>query len=157
MSTLSRFFNHLPLIMALLMSPGAASAEKRVALIIGNGAYANAPHLPNPPNDAHDVAEALERSGFEAILGIDLDKARMDAAVVRFARAARDADIALFYYSGHAMQYAGINYLVPIDAKLTDEADLHLLERVDDIVADLQRAKNLRILVLDSVSGQPAR
>jgi hypothetical protein len=49
-----------------------------------------------------------------------------------------------FYYSGHAMQYAGINYLAPTGAKLTDEADLRLLERVDDIVADLQRAKNLR-------------
>ena len=79
----------------------------------------------------------------------------MDAAAVRFARAARDADVALFYYSGHAMQYAGINYLLPIDAKLTDEADLRLLERVDDIMIDLQRAKNLRILVLDSCRDNP--
>jgi formylglycine-generating enzyme required for sulfatase activity/uncharacterized caspase-like protein len=146
----------LPILVAtLLMSAEPASADKRVALVIGNGAYLNAAHLPNPPNDARDVAEALKRSGFEAILGIDLDKAGMDAAAVRFARAARDADVAMFYYSGHAMQYGGINYLLPIDAKLTDEADLRLLERVDDLVADLQRAKSLRILVLDSCRDNP--
>jgi uncharacterized caspase-like protein len=146
----------LPIIMAMtLMSVASAAADKRVALVIGNGAYENVPHLPNPPHDAKDVADALERSGFEIVLGIDLDKAAMDNAAIRFARAARDADVALFYYSGHAMQYAGINYLAPVDAKLTDEADLRLLERVDDIVADLQRAKNLRILVLDSCRNNP--
>jgi uncharacterized caspase-like protein/tetratricopeptide (TPR) repeat protein len=139
----------------ICMSAAPAAADKRVALVIGNGAYENVPHLPNPANDAKDVADALQRSGFDTILGVDLDKAAMDAAAIRFARAARDADVALFCYSGHAMQYAGINYLAPIDAKLTDEADLRLLERVDDIVAHLQRAKNLRILVLDSCRDNP--
>ena len=124
-------------------------------MVIGNGAYENVPHLPNPSHDAQDVADALKRSGFETILGIDLNKAAMDAAAIRFARAARDADVAMFYYSGHAMQYGGINYLAPVDAKLTDEADLRLLERLDDIVTDLQRAKNLRILVLDACRDNP--
>ena len=151
-----RYLSALPIVAAIIfVSAAPAAADKRVALIIGNGAYENVPHLPNPTNDAKDVADALQRSGFDTILGVDLDKAAMDAAAIRFARAARDADVALFYYSGHAMQYAGINYLAPTDAKLTDEADLRLLERVDDIVADLQRAKNLRILVLDSCRDNP--
>ncbi len=151
-----RCLSALSIVAAIIfVSVAPAAAEKRVALVIGNGAYENVPHLPNPPNDAKDVADALQRSGFDTILGIDLDKAAMDAAAVRFARTARDADVALFYYSGHAKQYAGINYLAPTDAKLTDEADLRLLERVDDIVADLQRAKNLRILVLDSCRDNP--
>jgi uncharacterized caspase-like protein len=151
-----RCLSALSIVAAIIfVSVAPAAAEKRVALVIGNGAYENVPHLPNPPNDAKDVADALQRSGFDTTLGIDLDKAAMDAAAVRFARAARDADVALFYYSGHAMQYAGINYLAPTGAKLTDEADLRLLERVDDIVADLQRAKNLRILVLDSCRDNP--
>jgi uncharacterized caspase-like protein len=102
-----------------LMSIAPAFADKRVALVIGNGAYRNAARLPNPPNDAQDVAAALKRSDFETIVGLDLDKTGMDAAAIRFARAARDADIAMFYYSGHALQYRGINYLVPVDAKLT--------------------------------------
>src|SRR5215471_1165077 len=61
----------------------------------------------------------------------------------------------MFYYSGHALQFNGVNYLAPVDAKLTDEADLRRLARVDDVVADLQQAKNLRILVLDSCRDNP--
>jgi uncharacterized caspase-like protein len=126
-----------------------------VALVIGNGAYRNAPKLPNPPNDAKDVAAALTRVGFDTILAVDADKTGLDDAEIRFARAARDADVAMFYYSGHALQYNGINYLMPVDAKLTDEADLRRMARVDDLIADLQQAKNLRILVLDSCRDNP--
>src|SRR5262249_51269422 len=106
-----------------------ALAEGRVALVIGNGAYQNAPRLPNPANDANDVAAALRRSGFETILATDLDRNGMDEATVNFARAARTADVALFYYSGHALQFNGVNYLAPIDARLTDEADLRRMTR----------------------------
>ncbi len=133
----------------------SALADKRVALVIGNGAYKNAPRLPNPKNDAQDVAAALKRVGFETILGLDLDRDGMEDSAVRFSRAARDADVSMFYYSGHAMQFGGVNYLMPVDAKLTDEADLRRLTKVDDIVADLQQAKNLRILVLDSCRDNP--
>jgi hypothetical protein len=134
---------------------GDALADRRVALVIGNGAYSHAPHLPNPSHDAEDVAAALKRTGFETIVGIDLDQAGMQDAAIRFARAARNADVALFYYSGHAMQYGGVNYLVPTDAELHDEADLRRMARVDEILADLQQAKNLRVLVLDSCRDNP--
>src|SRR5262249_55395981 len=142
-------------LVALAALTAPALAEKRVALVIGNGAYQSAPALANPGNDARDVAAALRRVGFETILGLDLDRAGMDDLAVRFARAARDADVAMFYYSGHALQFNGVNYLAPVDAKLTDEADLRRLARVDDIVADLQQAKNLRVLVLDSCRDNP--
>jgi uncharacterized caspase-like protein len=135
------------------VAPG--HAEKRVALVIGNGAYKNAPALPNPRNDAQDVSAALQRAGFETVTGLDLDRNGMEEAAIRFARRARDADVALFYYSGHALQFAGFNYLIPVDAKLTDEADLRRTTRVDEIVADLQQAKNLRILVLDACRDNP--
>jgi len=79
----------------------------------------------------------------------------MDDSAIRFARAARTADVAMFYYSGHALQFGGTNYLAPVDAKLSDEADLRRMIRVDDMVADLQQAKNLRILVLDSCRDNP--
>jgi uncharacterized caspase-like protein len=79
----------------------------------------------------------------------------MQDTAIEFARAAREADVALFYYSGHAMQFGGVNYLMPVDAKLSDEADLRRMARVDDILADLQQAKNLRILVLDACRDNP--
>jgi WD40 repeat protein len=132
-----------------------ASAEVRIALVIGNGAYQHVPTLPNPRNDATDVAAALKRAGFETIVGTDLDWDKMVDAEIRFARAARGADVALFYYSGHAMQFNGINYLAPVDAVLKDESDLRRMTRVDDIVSDLQQAKNLHILVLDSCRDNP--
>jgi hypothetical protein len=140
---------------ALLLGSDRSFAEKRIALVIGNGAYQNAPALPNPPHDASDVALAFKRLGFETTLAVDADKGAMDEATIQFARAARTADVAAFYYSGHAMQFAGVNYLAPIDAKLRDEADLKRMTRVDDILSDLQQAKNLRILVLDSCRDNP--
>jgi uncharacterized caspase-like protein len=70
------------------------------------------------------VAIALKRTNFEVIFATDLGQAEMQDAAINFSRAARNADVALFYYSGHAMQFNGVNYLMPIDAKLDDEADL---------------------------------
>ena len=139
----------------LLLTFSGANAEKRVALVIGNGAYKNAPNLPNSPNDASDVAAALARSGFDVIFETNLDQIGMQDASIRFAREARTADVAFFYYSGHALQFAGVNYLVPVDAELRDEADLRRMTRADQILADLQQAKNLRILVLDSCRDNP--
>jgi formylglycine-generating enzyme required for sulfatase activity len=132
-----------------------ALAEKRVALIIGNGVYTNAPRLPNPPHDADDVAAALKNIDFDVIRGTDLDQAGMQDAIIRFARAAQSADVGIFYYSGHAMQFNGVNYLMPVDAKLHDEADLYRFTKVDDVLGYLQQVKSLKILVLDSCRDNP--
>jgi uncharacterized caspase-like protein len=137
------------------LSAAGALADKRVALVIGNGAYAQVPHLSNPVHDAEDVAAALKRLGFETMMATDLNQAGMQEAEINFARAARTADVALFYYSGHAMQFGGVNYLAPIDAQLRDEPDLRRLARADEILADLQQAKTLRILILDSCRDNP--
>jgi uncharacterized caspase-like protein len=140
---------------SVLFATPAARAEKRVALVIGNAAYKNAATLQNPRNDATDASEALKRLGFETIVGLDLDRDGMEEKQIAFARAVRDADVALVYYSGHAMQFGGSNYLMPVDAALRDQADLRRLTRVDDVVADLKQAKNLRVLVLDACRVNP--
>src|SRR5215468_1290932 len=130
-------------------------ADRRVALVIGNGVYTKAPHLANPPHDVHDVAAALKRINFDVIQGTDLDRARMQDAIVRFARAAQSADVGIFYYSGHAIQFKGVNYLMPVDAKLDDEADLYRFTKVDDVLGYLQQVKALKILVLDACRNNP--
>jgi uncharacterized caspase-like protein len=89
------------LFLGIIVAP--ARAEKRVALVIGNGAYREVPRLLN------NVAAALERNGFETIVGLDLDKAEMDEKTISFARAARTADIAIFYYSGHALWWSQLS------------------------------------------------
>jgi uncharacterized caspase-like protein len=142
-------------VMLMCLGVLPCQAEKRVALVIGNGAYVNGP-LRNPPNDADDVAAALKGLDFETIVGLDLDRRQMKEATMRFARAVRDADVAVVYYSGHGMQDLGRNYLIPIDAKpTTNESDLRRMTSLEDIVVELQRAKKVRILVLDACRDNP--
>ena len=113
---------------ALLLSLAAmpSLAAKRIALVVGNGAYEHTVPLDNPRNDAADMARALQGLGFAVIEGLDLDKDAFEGKLREFARAARGADAALFFYAGHGLQVDGENYLVPIDARLTEEVDLDL-------------------------------
>ena len=140
----------------LLMSVLGANADRRVALVIGNAAYESTAALTNPKNDATDMADALKAVGFEVILATDVDKRRMERAIVRFARLAQQADAALFYYAGHGIQYRGVNYLVPIDARLEDEFSLNFdLARVSDVVSALDGARGVKILILDACRNNP--
>ena len=100
-----------------LMS-GAALADERVALVVGNADYSHAPVLVNPRNDAQDIAASLRRLGFHVTAGFDLDYATMKSRVTEFSRRAHGAEVALFFFAGHGMQVDGVNYLVPTDARL---------------------------------------
>ncbi len=97
---------------------GQVLAAGKLALIIGNGKYANATELPNPPNDAGDMNGVLRQMGFEVISAIDATKQAMDSKIREFAEKAETADVTLFFYAGHGMQVNGVNYLIPVDAKL---------------------------------------
>ena len=97
----------------------SAAAADRVALVVGNGAYAHAPRLANPVNDAGDMAAALQGLGFEVILGLDLDREGFYDRLETFADASRGAEAALFFYAGHGIQVDGMNYVAPVDVALT--------------------------------------
>src|SRR5271167_789182 len=114
----------LPFLVLLFVVAQSAPAAKRVALVIGNGAYQKAPELTNPKNDAEDMAAALNALGFTVILGTDLDKRAMDRKILEFANALSGAETGVFHYSGHGLQVAGVNYLVPVDAELASAAAL---------------------------------
>ncbi len=129
----------------------AAEPQKRVALVIGNGAYRHTQPLTNPANDAEDLSKSLKRLDFEVVEGRDLSKRGMAETLARFARLAQDADAALVFYAGHGLQHRGENYLVPVDAKLEDEISLDFeTTRLDDVVRALDRARGVRILILDA-------
>jgi len=116
----------LTLIVAFLLSlhGSEAMAAKRVALVIGNSAYQNTKALVNPKNDALGMTAALEATGFEVVSGLDLSKADMERTIRDFLARLRDADVALLFYAGHGLQVSNRNYLMPVDAKLKEEADL---------------------------------
>jgi hypothetical protein len=110
------------LVLFLLLASSVAHAEKRVALVIGNSAYKHAGVLPNPMNDAVDMAGILKQKDFLVIEGQDLDKSAFVSKVEEFRRAITRAEIAVFFYAGHGMQVAGQNFLVPTDAELATSA-----------------------------------
>lgn len=138
-------------------SVGIAQAEKRVALVIGNSAYKNAPVLMNPKNDAQDIGKSLRDLGFLTIVATDLDRNGMNDVLDRFSRAVGGAEIALVYYSGHGMQFAGKNYLLPVEARLenADDVNRFRLMPVDDVFDVLQGAQGARIVILDACRNNP--
>jgi hypothetical protein len=141
----------------LMLLCAAAHAEKRVALVIGNGAYRVLPALSNPVNDAHDVGQTMRNLGFETIVATDLDRAGMNDALDRFSRLVPGADMALIYYSGHGMQFQGDNYLLPIDVRLDTVEDVNQfhLTPVNSVLDALKAAKGARVLVLDACRNNP--
>jgi uncharacterized caspase-like protein len=143
-------------IMVVLLG-GQALAERRVALVVGNAQYNNPSLvLSNPKNDAEDVAAVLRTLGFEVIHKTDSRKRDLELAMAQFARMSTNADVALFFYAGHALQYQGQNYLMPVDAALEDEISLrYQMMAIDDVRAALDRASGVKIMILDACRNNP--
>ena len=102
----------------------AFAAEKRVALVVGNSNYKNVARLPNPEKDAAAIAKLFRDAGFDTVVEADnVGNLDFKRAIRKFEDASADADIAVVYYAGHGIEVGGINYLVPIDAKLASDRD----------------------------------
>jgi uncharacterized caspase-like protein len=145
------------LALAALFAPLApAAAEKRVALVIGNAAYQNAPPLRNPSNDATDIAAKLRDLGFDVVEGIDLGKRDMEKRIRAFAEQLNGADVGLFYYAGHGLQVNQKNYLAPIDAELKSETDLDFeAVELDLVLKQMLRSAGTSLVFLDACRDNP--
>ena len=139
---------------------GQACAEKRVALVVGNSAYRNVTPLDNPTKDAALIAETLKGLGFILIgdgARNDLDKAALDQAIQDFGRQIQGADVAMFYYAGHGVQVRGSNYLVPVNANPSREADVDFQMVDTNLVLNQMSGSGTRLnlLVLDACRNNP--
>jgi len=135
---------------------GIKIKTRRLALVIGNGAYKKAP-LRNPVNDAYDMAAALEKIGFEVIHKENASQMSMENAIRDFGKRLRKGGVGLFYFAGHGIQVAGINYLIPVDARIESESDVKY-ECVDAgrVLGKMEDAENdLNIVVLDACRDNP--
>jgi uncharacterized caspase-like protein len=133
-----------------------AAPGKRVALVIGNGAYQFTAPLSNPTNDAADLASVLKRLGFDVVEGRNLDESGMRRTIKKFAEALTGADVGLFFYAGHGLQVAGHNYLVPIDARLENAAGLDFeLIRLDVVHRTMERETKTNVIFLDACRDNP--
>jgi hypothetical protein len=142
-----------------LVQPGSASTNtsKRLALVIGNGAYSTAPPLKNPPNDARDMAATLRALGFDVTSGINANQREMKRLIREFGQKLKTGGSGLFYYAGHGVQSKGRNYLIPVDAEIQSEAE------VEDSAVDASLVLNymddaqngLNIVILDACRNNP--
>ncbi|MDT5121954.1 MAG: hypothetical protein QOC96_1436 [Acidobacteriota bacterium] len=130
---------------------------QRVALVIGNSAYTNAPRLKNPVNDATDIADALSRLGFNVDHGVDLNQKQMKFMIREFGKKLKAGGQGLFYFSGHGVQLRGRNYLIPVDADITSEADVEDQGVDANLVLGLMDEANngLNVVILDACRNNP--
>lgn len=134
-----------------------APGTRKVALIVGNGAYKSVPRLDNPPRDAKLIAETLRGLGFQTVtLASDLDRDRFFAALRDFGREAEKADWAVVYFAGHGMEIGGVNYLIPTDAKLAADRDAeNQAVALEQVIAAVSGARKLRLVMLDACRDNP--
>jgi len=144
-----------------LLHPNIAHSEERIALVVGNSAYQNVAPLANPANDARLIGDTLRDLGFEIISAgsnLDLDRASFEKAIRAFARRLASTDaVGLFYYAGHAIEYRGRNYLIPVDASIEGEGDVSFeLIDVNLVLHQMELAGNpLNMVILDSCRNNP--
>ena len=135
--------------------PAVVLADGRVALVVGNSTYAHIGRLPNPDNDARDLSAALRRLGFEVTTELDADRVELTEALRRFTRRSAGADVSLVFYAGHGIEMDGVNYLVPVDARLERDVDVRFeTVTVDDLLVSTSGA-SLRLVLLDACRNNP--
>jgi hypothetical protein len=143
--------------LAMTLATGVAWAEKRVALVVGNSSYLTVPQLPNPSRDATSVAKMFRDAGFDTVdVQINVGNLEFKRAIRKFETIADQADIAVVYYAGHGLEISGVNYLIPVDARLASDRDAEdeaiPLER---LVSSADGAKRLRLIILDACRDNP--
>ena len=135
----------------------AIPAGRRVALVIGNSEYRSVPALANPRGDSKAVANALRQVGFQSVsLVTDATRDKAVEALKAFALEADKADWALIYYAGHGIEVGGVNYLIPVDAKLASDRDVQYEAiNIDQVMSAVEGASKLRLVLLDACRDNP--
>ena len=143
------------LAVVVLAVPAVVLADGRVALVVGNSTYAHIGRLPNPDNDARDLSVSLRRLGFEVTTEFNVDRVELTEALRAFTRRSAGADVSLVFYAGHGIEMDGVNYLVPVDARLERDVDVRFeTVTVDDLLVSTSGA-SLRLVILDACRNNP--
>lgn len=150
----------LSIFLTLILMVGPAGAAKRIALLIGNSAYQHSGELENPQNDAQLIASALRHAGFEVTIQTDADLKTLKEAFREHAaklQAAGKDSVGFFYYAGHGTQVKGVNYLLPVDANIENEAQVESeAVSASGLLAQLEGAGNkMNLVILDSCRNNP--
>src|ERR1700716_351138 len=152
-----RYLTVIVSLICMVFTASAAKADRRVAFVVGNGAYKNVAHLPNPPVDAKAMAAVLRNVGFEVVEGTNLTRDKMTEKLLDFGEKARGADVALFFYAGHGIAINGTNYLLPVDADIKSEMDVKLGSTINiDLTLEQTMADaKVKLVFLDACRDNP--
>ena len=152
-----RYISVILSLICVVFTAQAAMADKRVAFVVGNGAYKNVALLPNPPIDAKAMAGVLRNVGFEVVEGTNLTRDKMTEKLLEFGKKAQGADIAVFYYAGHGIAVSGSNYLLPVDADIKSEMDVKLGSAINvDLTLDQTMGDaKVKLVFLDACRDNP--
>jgi uncharacterized caspase-like protein len=147
------------MLLILSVGGGAQAAEKRIALVVGNAAYA-AGALATPANDAGLVAQTLQAAGFDVIGARDLDEDALRKSLRAFidkAAASGPETVAVLYMAGYGLQLEGENYFAPVDLRVSTAADVSLRAlRVSDYSKGLAALPlKARFIILDAARRSP--
>jgi hypothetical protein len=154
-ATMVRFLLLFWFAAACMTNPGEA-AERRVALVVGAANYAHATALAHSLDDARDIAAALKRLGFEVDLVLNPNRGELENAVRRLGERSRGADASLFYYSGHALESQGINWVLPVSADIQNDRVLRFeaLE-LDAVRGQVEGLARVSLIFLDACREDP--
>src|ERR1700758_3405279 len=152
-----RYFTVVLSLICMVFTANAAKADRRVAFVVGNGAYKNVAQLPNPPVDAKAMAAVLRNVGFEVVEGTNLTRDQMTDRLLEFGKKAQGADVAVFFYAGHGIAISGTNYLLPVDADIKSEMDVKLGAAINiDLTLDQTMGDaKVKLVFLDACRDNP--
>jgi uncharacterized caspase-like protein len=146
----------IPAMVALLFGATDASAQKRVALVIGNAAYQKAPALATPTNDAADMTALLGRLGFTVKTLTDARREDIERGLAEFGQEARGAEMALFYFAGRGVQIDNENWLIPVDIQLSNAADANKEAiSLNTVFPHIAHASKLGMILIDAGRANP--
>jgi uncharacterized membrane protein YgcG len=152
-----RYLTLLFSLICMMFSAQSAFADKRVAFVVGNGAYKNVAQLPNPAVDAKAMAAVLRNVGFEVVEGTNLTRDKMTEKLLDFGKRAQGSDVAVFFYAGHGIAISGTNYLLPVDADIKSEMDVKLGAAINiDLTLDQTMGDaKVKLVFLDACRDNP--
>lgn len=144
----------------MAFSAAAQTGGARIAYVVGNAEYQHIGALDNPVNDAGLIGQALEKAGFEVTYLYNATQREFETAVVEMGRRLRERGpetIGLFYFAGHGIQARGKNFLMPVDASLSDETELDLVGvQADVVLRQMGSAQNrANVVILDACRNNP--
>jgi peptidoglycan hydrolase-like protein with peptidoglycan-binding domain len=152
-----RYLTIILSLICMVFTANAAKADRRVAFVVGNGAYKNVTQLPNPPIDAKAMAGVLRNAGFDVVEGINLTRDKMTERLLEFGKKTQGADVAVFFYAGHGIAVDGTNYLLPVDADIKSEMDVKLGNaiNVDAALDQTMNDSKVKLVFLDACRDNP--